>query len=146
MPKNKALAAVLILMVIIPFSGKTQVVDFCDSDKAGSLTISADSVFYQLIDSTLQDYKATNKIQGYRIQIYFGSSRQEASKVKSRFLSKYPDLEAYTVYQSPSFKVRIGNFRSKLEAQKLYHRIDQQFKTVFIVPTRIEYPKLPQVN
>jgi hypothetical protein len=138
-------AILLMLWLGLPLSGYAQI-DFCQTGKAGSLSVSADSAFYQLIDSTLRANKQARKIKGYRIQIYFGSERREASRVKTRFLKKYPEHEAYTLYQRPSFKVRVGNFRNKLEAQKLYHKLNQYFQTVFIVPTRIEYPALPQIN
>lgn len=121
--------------------------DFCQlpSDN-GSLSIEADSAFYQVMDSTLKANLQSRKIKGYRIQIYFGGNRKKATKAKSRFLKKFPDQAAYTLYQQPNFKIRIGNFRNKLEAQKLYHDLQKVFNTVFIVPTRIEYPPLPQVN
>lgn len=137
--------AFLLILLFIPLSGWTQI-DFCQSQKDGSLKLEADSIFHELIDSTLLDYKQSRKIEGYRIQIYFGGDRKEASKVKADFLRKYSEYEAYTLYQRPNFKIRVGNFRNKLETQKLYHELKETFNTVFIVPTEIEYPKLPQLN
>lgn len=134
-----------LFLLILPLPGWTQI-DFCNSAKDGSLQLEADPVFHELIDSTLENYKQSRTIEGYRIQIYFGGDREEASQVKAEFLKKYNDHEAYTLYQRPNFKIRVGNFRNKLETQKLYHKLKEQFNTVFIVPTEIEYPKLPQLN
>lgn len=119
--------------------------DFCQAVSSdGSLNIKASSGFTHLIDSTIQANKARNKIKGYRIQIYFGGNRKKARRIKTRFLRNHPQKRAYTVYQQPNFKIRVGNFRNKLEAQKLYHKLNKRFKTVFIVPTRIKYPDLPK--
>ena len=145
MKQFRWLAILSMLSLGLPLAGHGQV-DFCQSGEAGSLRVSADSTFYHLLDSTRSANKQARKIRGYRIQIYFGGERRQASRVKARFLKQYPEREAYTLYQRPSFKVRVGNFRNKLEAQKLYHQLDQRFQTVFIVPTRIEYPELPQLN
>ena len=145
MKQFRWLAILPMLSLGLPLAGHAQV-DFCQSGEAGSLRVSADSTFYHLLDSTRSANKQARKIRGYRIQIYFGGERRQASRVKARFLKQYPEREAYTLYQRPSFKVRVGNFRNKLEAQKLYHQLDQRFQTVFIVPTRIEYPELPQLN
>ena len=145
MKQFRWLAILSMLSLGLPLAGHAQV-GFCQSSEAGSLRVSADSTFYHLLDSTRSANKQARKIRGYRIQIYFGGERRQASRVKARFLKQYPEREAYTLYQRPSFKVRVGNFRNKLEAQKLYHQLDQRFQTVFIVPTRIEYPELPQIN
>ncbi len=123
----------------------TAQIDFCEKSLSkGSLDIQANPKIYQVVDSTLEANRSNEKIEGYRIQIYFGGNRKAASKVKTRFLREHPEKSAYTIYQQPNFKIRVGNFRNRLEAQKLYHELHQRFNTVFIVPTRIEYPALPE--
>lgn len=134
-----------ILSIIAQIDSAPAQTDFCQSvSSQGSLNIQADSKFRHLIDSIIQANKNREKIKGYRIQIYFGGNRKKARKIKARFLKDYSQRKAYTIYQQPNFKIRVGNFRSKLEAQKLYHQLEQRFKTVFIVPTLIEYPTLPR--
>lgn len=138
----------IVILALTGWGGSaTAQIDFCETPSSkGSFDINADSNFYQLIASTIEANRSNRKIQGYRIQIYFGGNRREASKVKARFLNKYPEKSAYTIYQQPNFKIRVGNFRNKLEAQKLYHELSKRFNTVFIVPTRIKYPALPEPN
>ena len=53
---------------------------------------------------------------GYRIQIYFGNERINAQEIKSSFLQNHPKIAAYMVYHQPNFKVRVGDFRTRLEA------------------------------
>lgn len=79
---------------------------------------------------------------GYRIQVYFGSDRTEANKLEKRFKAQYPDLrsEVYKDYFQPNWRVRIGNFYRKIDAQKLMHQLEDEFGDVFLVRDQIELP------
>ena len=81
-------------------------------------------------------------MHGYRIQIYFGGTRQKASDNKLEFSSKYPDIPAYITYQQPNFKVRVGDYRNRYEAQKFLKEIEGLFPTSFIVPDEVKLPPL----
>ena len=75
---------------------------------------------------------------GYRIQIYFGALRQKASEIKADFTNKHADVPAYLTYNAPNFKVRVGDFRTRLEAQKFMKNLEGQYPTIFIVPDEIK--------
>ena len=93
-----------------------------------------------------QQYVELNKIKqssaGYRIQIHFGNEREKAKDIKTKFLQAFPDIPAYDSYQSPNFRVRVGDYRSKLEASKYLKQISASFPSSFIVTDNIKYPKL----
>lgn len=93
-----------------------------------------------------QKYVALNKLKqsipGYRIQIHFGNEREKAREIKTKFLQEFPDIPAYDSYQSPNFRVRVGDYRSKLEAAGYLSQISAQFPSSFIVSDKIKYPKL----
>lgn len=95
-----------------------------------------------LVQLNIENNKTAEGIQGYRIQIFFGSDRKAANDARTKFLQLFPEVEAYLVYQQPNFKVRVGDFRNQLEAQPVYRSIQKQFETIFIVPDRIALPKL----
>lgn len=83
-------------------------------------------------------------ITGYRVQIYFDSgnqSKKKANDVKTQFLAKKSDVPCYLVYQAPNFKVRVGDFRSRYEAYKLYREIRNDFPSAYIVKDEISFPK-----
>jgi hypothetical protein len=83
-------------------------------------------------------------LKGYRVQIYSGSNRIDANKVKSDFLETYLGEKIYFEYKQPYYKVRVGDYRTKLEAQKMYQLLllDIRFKGVLIVPDDINFPEL----
>ncbi|WP_245845730.1 SPOR domain-containing protein [Mucilaginibacter xinganensis] len=84
---------------------------------------------------------APQTANGYRVQIFFGSSRQAAYDAQARFNDEYPELRTYIIYTEPNFKVRAGDFRTRLEAQKLVSEVRSMFTSIFIIPEKINLPK-----
>ena len=78
---------------------------------------------------------------GYRVQIYSGSNRNAAFNAQAKFNQEYPDMRTYIVYREPNFKVRAGDFRSRLEAEKIMHEIRPLFSAMFIISEKINPPK-----
>jgi hypothetical protein len=89
------------------------------------------------IDSLVQlhiAYNAQKTTQpGYRLQIYFGNQRMKANDAKTNFLMKFPDENVYLIYQHPNYKVRVGDFKTRLEAYRFYKMIHPDFGSTFIV-------------
>lgn len=118
--------------------------DLCkdiQKEKAGIVTIHADPKLNEIIYSNKNDPEKEPEMAGFRLQVYNGTDRNEANKVKTELLQLYPDQDVYLKYEQPRFKVRIGNFRNKIEAQKLYHDLKVAYEGVFIVPDKIDFPK-----
>ncbi|MBI4945210.1 MAG: SPOR domain-containing protein [Bacteroidetes bacterium] len=82
------------------------------------------------------------KMKGYRVQIHFGQEKAKALEVKSKFMTQYNDIPSYLDYQQPYFKIRVGDFRTKLEAYKLLQKISGDFSGSFIVSDDIDLPKI----
>ncbi|MBN2893280.1 MAG: SPOR domain-containing protein [Bacteroidales bacterium] len=81
-----------------------------------------------------------NTIPGYRIQIYFESgnySKSKAIEVKEDFESKYYGYHAYVSFNEPYYRVRIGDFRTKIEAVGFLKRIVRRYPNAFEVKDRI---------
>jgi hypothetical protein len=72
-------------------------------------------------------------VYGYRVQIFFGSNRQAAYAAQERFRQEYPELRTYITYIEPNFKVQAGDFRTRLEAEKLKNELTQSFTSMFII-------------
>jgi hypothetical protein len=86
----------------------------------------------------------TTKIQGFRIQIAFSSNMSSAEGSKSKFANKFPEISdrAYMLYQQPYWKVRIGDFKREIDAQKLLNEIRVYFPDAFVVRDYIKKPML----
>lgn len=79
------------------------------------------------------------KQSGYRVQIFFGK-REEAFERKAEFMENHPDIPAYISYLAPNFRLRVGDFRTRLEAEKLKSQLD--YSGCYIVKDKIELPTL----
>lgn len=109
------------------------------------------------VDSLIQDYLVDKKTgtppnaqpgdmapvtaDGYRVQIYMGAQRQAAYDAQAKFQQRFPDERTYISYREPNFKVRVGDFRTRLEAEKMVHELKPWFSGLFIVSEKIN-PKL----
>lgn len=105
------------------------------SDTEGNVLIISD----QRID-TLVAYLDDNPplINGYRVQIYFGK-RSKAEQKKATFLKKYSDWPIYIVWQQPDFKVQVGNFMTKIQAEKVQHEIISAYPNAYPIYTKIVF-------
>ena len=82
-------------------------------------------------------------IKGYRIKIHFGADKNKAKEIKAKFISKFPEIPAYgPLYDQPNYSIRVGDFRTKLEAYKALKEIQLEFSSSFLVQDEIEMPKL----
>ena len=85
-------------------------------------------------------------MQGFRIQIYSSSNRnarEESSREKAVFLNKFPNIEAYALFAEPGYyKIRVGDFRTRTEATRLFLMISKDFPDAYIVPDYINFPDL----
>jgi len=109
-----------------------------------NLTIYKDPLLDTFIYKIYYSGNTSQVLKGYRVQIYSGSNRIDANKVKSDFLETYLGEKIYFDYEQPYYKVRVGDYRTKLEAQKMYQALllDNRFKGVLIVPDDINFPDL----
>lgn len=70
---------------------------------------------------------ALRNMPGYRIQVLSTMDRAKAMDAKARLLQLFPDYQTYLSYQSPYFRVRIGDFRDREAAQDLQQELNNYF-------------------
>jgi uncharacterized protein YceK len=89
-------------------------------------------------------------VQGFRIQIASSVERYDAVLAEEQAKSWWredgrsgtpslfgADLPTYVVYMQPYYRVRVGNFTSRAEAQRALSAIERQFPGSFIVPDTV---------
>lgn len=99
----------------------------------------------ELITDLVDRHKKTGLLKqttaGYRIQLYFGSERSKAAEIKTDFSANFSNTPAYLIYQQPNFKIRVGDFKTRMEAFAFLESIKEFYTTSFIVPDDIKLPK-----
>ena len=84
------------------------------------------------LDSIIKLKKELNsKIQNLRIQIYSGD-RENAEQIIQEFIEIYNDTTADVIYETPNYKVWVGNYYTQLEADKRLIEIRKKFRSAFI--------------
>lgn len=71
---------------------------------------------------------------GYRVQIYNGNDRVKANQVKVDFIRRFPGVRTYLTYVQPQFRVKVGDFRSRGDAQDMYEKVSTLYNPCMIVP------------
>jgi len=83
---------------------------------------------------------SNGQYKGFRVQVISTTNRDEAFKTKNDLAAKFPDQKIYTIFQSPTFKVRIGNFLKKEDAENFRKQISSIFSQgIYVVDDAIEY-------
>ena len=100
--------------------------------QTGRVSISQDSRITELL-SLKSRLAANNELNDrYKIQLFYGSIT-EANNVQTRYKSKYASWEPNIVYESPNYKVWVGNFRNRLEADQALLQIQKTFPNAFVM-------------
>jgi len=90
-----------------------------------------------VLDS-IDQFNLTKKfVDGFTIQIYSGQKRDEAMNTKQKMNSEITDLTANLQYVQPKFRVTVGSYFNKLDAQKDLSRLKRHFSTAILVPEKI---------
>lgn len=86
-------------------------------------------------------YKAYNKshdiTDGYRIQISFSNDRQEAYDNKSKLYKELPDEKCYVEYEEPYYKLRIGDYATRMEAYDKLREVITKYPGAFVVRAKV---------
>lgn len=84
--------------------------------------------------------------QGYRIQIFSGNNKQEFENSKSYLFRFHSDLELYESYSQPTYKIKVGDFLNRKDAEKHYNSLNAKFKTIRIISDKINIKKALEVK
>jgi hypothetical protein len=107
-----------------------------ESGRNNRISLETDSLLVANYYKFLSSNKKTSGIPGYRIRIYSESgvgAKEEQQRIKARFLTLYPGIDAYNSYSEPFFKIYVGDCRTMSEALKLIDKIERNFPNPFIV-------------
>ncbi len=104
---------------------------FTGFSQEGKIHIQQDPEILELI--ALQSEMAQDNDFGerYKIQIFYGNNGQ-ATKALKEFHEKFPEWSTTIEYQTPNYKVWIGNFRTRLEADRAFLQIKNDYQSAFV--------------
>ncbi len=99
------------------------------SAQSGSITIEQDPK----IDELIKLYADVNsKIGFYQIQVGFGSY-QKAQNLKTKIDQDFPGWYSKIEFESPTYRVRLGRFKTKLEAERKYLEVREKYPDAMLL-------------
>lgn len=106
-----------------------------NSSYGGNVVVTADAKLEKIIYNYKLAYKSQPQVY-WKVQIYFGtgaSGRAAAQSIRNKFSAKYPKIPSEIIFQEPYFKVRVGKYENKFDAQRLKAQLNEEYNKIFIV-------------
>lgn len=128
---------IIIIILGMTFSAAAQV-------DSGTVIVHKDPRIDLLIKKQIQINEETTRNSrrsgpGFRIQVISTTDRNKAIAAKTKIYQAYPELKPYIIYQSPYYRLKVGNFKERDEAEGYLPKLLKDFPgTSFIVKDTIE--------
>lgn len=130
----------LIVLFVFLFIGITS---FCQS---GNIEIISDPKMEALVrkQGVIIPPATSPQIPGYRVQLFFDSERKAIDEARIKFISAFPKVDSYILFNAPNYVLKVGDFRTLLEAERVKDTLLKDFPTSFIVKELINLPRIDQ--
>ena len=121
-PNNRILSCFLFTLVFVCFS----------YGQNASITINANEKISEIL-TLKKKLETENKLSdGYTIQLYYGELKV-ASRIIRDYQNYYDSWPASIKYETPNYKVWVGNFNTRLEADRARIEIKNKYPSAFIL-------------
>jgi len=97
-----------------------------------NITLNQDPKFEQLLTDKRKINTSISTNDTYKIQIFSGKS-EEAKKTLSNFKREFNPIDGTIIFNTPNYKVIVGNFKTRIEAERNLEEIKKKYKSVFLV-------------
>lgn len=126
---------------------KTKEVDSSEQViREGRVTINKDPNIEKIIkfkSATIPPHSGVTQ-DGFRIQLFFDQNRSNVDKERGKLLASEPDFPTYVEYHAPNYLLLLGDFRTRLEAEKVRSQMAEEFPAAIIKESKIYLPKIKE--
>ena len=95
-------------------------------------TSNNESKFEKLLNEKRKIHASITLNERYKIQIFSGES-EKAKKTVLQFKQEFKDIDATIIFNTPNYKVWVGNFKTRIEAEKNLIPIKKKYKNVLLI-------------
>ena len=113
-------------------------------DTGSSVVIHKDQRVDMLIRKQIEINEETSRdarriARGFRLLVVNTNNREDALSAKTKVYTYFPELKLYLIYQSPYYKLKVGNFKERKDAEAYQKKLNDFFpKGVFVINDIIE--------
>ena len=130
------------------------ITDHIEQTSGGKVTVVQDKALRERLkrkeapsEDAMTEEKA--KVVGYRVQVYSDNNQRtgksQAQSRQQKILEQFPDMKVYVIYTSPTWRVRVGDFKLMGEAEYVMHELKEAFpayaREMMIVKDNINVPE-----
>jgi hypothetical protein len=76
--------------------------------------------------------------------LFFDADRKKIDDARSKFIAAFPKVDSYVIYNAPNYFLKVGDFRTSLEAERVKETLVKDFPTSFIVKELINLQRIDQ--
>jgi hypothetical protein len=110
----------------------------------GTLNLKQDSRIDRLMQKQREVYANNKTMNGFRVQIFMEIGNEavaHARSVKGGFEKLYPEIPVYLSYEQPYYRLRVGDFRNRVEAEKYLRILKPRYSLAFVTADIINPPQ-----
>jgi len=136
---NNKVKVFLIIFSVSVFSIQAQYIE------NKTVIINSDPRIEQLLDLHIAYNNEFPFIDGYRIQLMMQSGNnalEQADEIKKEFEEVYPQIDTYVTFREPYYRLRVGDFRTRLEAMEFLENIRRKYPQAWVIKDKIAFPDL----
>lgn len=101
----------------------------------GLAEVNAQKSDTQLVKELIQKKRNYNRDKGFGFRIQLSNGNEiDIKKTKQLFTIEFPTIATYILFDSPDWKVQVGDYRTSLEADKALNLINKKFRGAIVVP------------
>ncbi len=108
---------------------------------SSEITMHVNEQVAAILDTITARNKAIKYADGYKIQLYVGNVREDVEAAKTYALQLYPELSPYMTFNQPTYRLKMGDFMSRSDADRYLSSFRQQYPGSTIVADKIELKK-----
>ncbi|MCB0650701.1 MAG: SPOR domain-containing protein [Saprospiraceae bacterium] len=101
--------------------------------KGQNIRTNEEPLITSMMDKFVEVNRATQFVEGWRIQILATTNREQLESARQRFQYRYPNVPVSWVHSSPHYKLRAGAFSTKLEALRLKYILERDYSGLYLV-------------
>ncbi len=140
----KNVASIIILLVTVAFSLSALA-------QEGYVRVSQSAEMDSLLIRDKEWRTENPEWEGYRIQVFFdagNNSKRKAQDVMEGFVMEFEKIPAFLSFREPYYRVRVGNFHTRLQAAEVLSTIARKYPGAFVVKETInpEIPSFQELN
>lgn len=91
-----------------------------------------------VMDTIANQNRSIRYAPGFRVQVYVGTQRQEVESIKLLIYQNFPELSAYLSYNQPTYKLKVGDFMRRMDAERYYASIRQLLASAQLQPDKVD--------